>query len=153
MSKYGVLWLSKFILEVAISYQNILSNLSPRMPHTPVFHFAILHARPTRRSLGAISHSITSTLIFIKTLQICKSGIVQTKCMLNAIFQIHGYLFPRLKAKISLFQYYLVFMTVQTLDEMSDIRFKINQLVYIVIDLIFQLHDLNNGIFDLRLAL
>ena len=27
VSKYGALWLSKFILEVAISYQNILSNL------------------------------------------------------------------------------------------------------------------------------
>ncbi len=60
VSKYGVLWLSKFILEVAISYQNILSNLSPRMPHTPVFHFAILHARPTRRSIGARAVGIST---------------------------------------------------------------------------------------------
>ena len=62
VSKYGVLWLSKFILEVAISYQNILSNLSPRMPHPPVFYFAILHARPTRRSPEAILVEISIPL-------------------------------------------------------------------------------------------
>ena len=73
---------------------------------------------------------------------------MHTESVLHTVTHVNRYLFPRLKAKVTLLQNNLILMTVKHLDQMSNIRFQFNQFIDIPVDLCFKLHDLNNGILE-----
>ena len=92
------------------------------------------------------SQSLSFTLSFKNPVEFPQSFVMKTERMLYAPVQIHRDLAPVFEYEISFLQKEPVVDTRNLVNHVSDLRFQVNQGIDLIVNLLFLLDDLHNGL-------